>query len=362
MSHLIESQIRKIIHVDMDAFFASVEQRDSPALRGQCVIVGGSPKSRGVVCAASYEARQFGVKSAMASAQAIKLCPQAHFIKPDFQKYHQVSIQLKSIFKDYSDQIEPLSLDEAYLDVTDNKKNILSATQTAKEIKSRIAKELDLIASCGVAHNKLLAKIASDYNKPNGLCVIKPHEAKDFMKNLPVSIIPGVGRVTQRKLEKHNILTCQDIWKSPQVHLTKLLGKFGPALYNYALGIDTRPVQAKRKRQSLGSEVTLAQDILDIEEINRVLHKEIDHLVHRLSEKSLKGKTITLKIKYHDFTTITRSTTLPLATDDRETIQEECQRLLKKTLAGKKKLRLIGVSMSQFDPIVMDALQLAFRF
>ncbi|HEO64511.1 MAG TPA: DNA polymerase IV, partial [Spirochaetes bacterium] len=232
----------------------------------------------------------------------------------------------------------------------------------AKEIKSQIAKEMNLIASCGVAHNKLLAKIASDYKKPNGLCVIKPHEAKDFMRNLPVSIIPGVGRVTQRKLEKHNILICQDIWKSPKVHLTKLLGRFGPVLYNYAQGIDTRPVQAKGKRQSLGSEVTLSQDLLDIGEIKITLYNEIDHLIRRLSEKGLKGKTITLKIKYHDFTTITRSTTLPFATDDKETIKEECHRLLKKTLVGQKKLRLIGVSISHFDQIMMDTLQLTFKF
>ncbi len=362
MNHPIDPQHRKIIHVDMDAFFASVEQRDNPSLRGQCVVVGGSPNSRGVVCAASYEARQFGVKSAMPSAKAAKLCPQAHFIKPHFEKYTEVSLQIKAIFQDYSDLIEPLSLDEAYIDVTSNKKNIPSATHIAQEIKSRITNELNLTASCGVASNKLLAKIASDYNKPDGLCVVLPHQAKDFMKNLSVSKIPGVGRVTQRKLEEHNILICQDIWETSKAHLSKLLGQFGPILYHYSMGMDSRSVQPTRKRQSLGSEVTLTQDILDLEEINKILHKEIDHLVLRLSEKGLKGKTVTLKIKYHDFISITRSSTLLQATDNPVTIQQECRHLLKKTLAGQKKLRLIGVSISHFDINIKDTLQLSFKF
>ncbi len=340
---------RKIIHVDMDAFFASVEQRDNPQLQGKCLIVGGMPDSRGVVCAASYEARKYGVHSAMASAKAYKLCPHATFLKPQMEKYKNVSIQLREIFHDYTDLIEPLSLDEAYLDVTENKKNIQIATHLAREIKAQILAELSLTASCGVAPNKMLAKIASDYDKPDGLYVIKPDQVQWFMEQLDIGKIPGVGKVTLKKLQSVGIHHCKDVYQLSKPQVIKMFGSFGEQIYDFARGIDHRLVKPSRETKSVGSEVTLAEDTLNLDFLKSALQNEIAQVVKRLRQKSLAGKTITLKVKYHDFVRITRSLTLNHPSNDYDSIVNHCHELLKKTLAGQKKIRLIGLAVSNFD-------------
>lgn len=346
---MMEATQRKIIHIDMDAFFASVEQRDNPELKGKCVVVGGSPQSRGVVCAASYEAREFGVRSAMASSIAYKLCPHAVFLSPSFQKYKDISLKLKEIFLDYTDLIEPLSLDEAYLDVTNNKINQASASIIAKEIKNRIQSELSLVASCGIASNKLLAKIASDYKKPNGFFVIKPEKSKDFMKELLINKVPGVGKATLKKLTELKVEYCKDLLNYSQAFIEKEFGKFGKRLYLNAQGIDNRPVKVYREAKSIGSEKTLSHDSLDINELQEILLNEIRQVTQRLEYKKLSGRTITLKVKYYDFTQVTRSITLTRSIFRAEDIFNICKQLIKKTLIGKKKVRLIGVSLSNFQ-------------
>ncbi|MDH4128999.1 MAG: DNA polymerase IV [Spirochaetota bacterium] len=353
---------RKIIHIDMDAFYASVEQRDNPGLKGKCVIVGGDPNSRGVVCAASYEARKYGIRSAMASSTAFRLCPHAIFIKPNFEKYKMVSTLLINIFTEYTDLIEPLSLDEAYLDVTNNKLNIPSATQIAKEIKNRIFLELNLTASCGVAPNKLIAKIASEHNKPNGLCIVKPSQIPNFLINMDLIKIPGVGKKTQKKLESLGFIKCKDILNQSRANLIHLFGRFGDQLYDFVRGIDPRPVKTSRIRKSIACEVTLKEDLLETNEIKNIISQETNNIVQILNKKELTARTITLKIKYYDFTAITRSITLPYSTTKYNEIRSSCFNLLNKTLVGSKKVRLVGVSVSKLSNKIESSDQLTLNF
>lgn len=332
----------------MDAFYASIEQRDNPVLKGKPVIVGGSPEQRGVVAAASYEARKFGIHSAMPTKRAMTLCGNLILLYPDFTKYVSVSKQLYNIYKDYTDLIEPVSLDEAYLDVTRNKKDIATATEIAVLLKKRIKEELALTASAGVAPNKLLAKIASDEKKPDGLFVIKPHQIEYFVKDLEVRKLWGVGKVTQEKLQGMGVLTCGDLQQFSKDELMQAFGKFGNTLYLFARGIDERPVESRRIIKSAGAEITFPEDYLDIELIKEALFNQAKRVCDRLKRKNIKGKTIVIKLKYSDFVQITRNSTIDHFTDDFDEIYAVAERLLAKTEAGTRKIRLVGVSVGNF--------------
>lgn len=333
----------------MDAFFAAVEQRDRPELKGKAIIVGGSPNGRGVVSTASYEARKFGVHSAMPSAQAVRLCPHGIFVKPRFDAYKEASRQIREIFYEYTDLVEPLSLDEAYLDVTENHKNIPSATLIAKEIKEKIKEVTQLTASAGVAHNKFLAKIASDLNKPDGLTLIPPEKAEAFLEELDIKEFFGVGKATLKKMHAVGIKSGGDLKKWTEVDLVKVFGKSGRYYYHIVRGIDNREVKPHRIRKSYGKERTFSEDIDDPEWI----HSFLRDLSHQISEGMKKiqaaGKTITLKVRYENFETITRSFSLPTYTNDADVIAEISRRLLEDTEAGNRKIRLLGISLSNLN-------------
>ena len=333
----------------MDAFFASIEQRDNPAYQGKPLVVGAGPHGRGgVVAAASYEARKFGVRSAMPSKQAVQLCKDLIFVKPRFDVYKGVSKQIRNIFQQYTDLIEPLSLDEAYLDVTHDKQNIGSALEIAELIRKKIKEELNLTASAGVSINKFVAKIASDINKPDGLTFIGPSKVESFMEKLPVEKFYGVGKVTAQKMKKLGFHYGADLKKLSQEELVNHFGKTGRFFYKIVRGIDDRPVQPHRKAKSVGSEDTFPYDLITLDEMNIELVK-IANLVHeRLSRNKLKGRTITLKIKYHDFKQITRSKTFQSRIDDLELIIATAKELLIATDPETTKIRLLGISLSNF--------------
>lgn len=341
--------VRKIIHVDMDAFYASVEQRDAPEYRGKPVVVGGSPQGRGVVAAASYEARKFGIRSAMPASRAVQLCPNAVFLKPRFDVYKEVSGQIREIFFEYTDLVEPLSLDEAYLDVTVNHKNNPSATLIAREIKKRILEKTGLTASAGVAGNKFLAKIASDLDKPDGLSVITPEEAEEFIEKLPIGDFYGVGKATQKKMDKLGIRNGHDLKKWDEVDLVKQFGKSGHHYYRIVRGIDQRRVKPDRIRKSIGKERTFSEDVSDLEWI----HDFLDDLSEKISQSMLKleasGKTITLKVRYRNFETVTRSATLHHYTNKAAEIAGTAKQLLNDTEAGAREVRLLGISVSSLN-------------
>lgn len=344
----VDTKQRKIVHVDMDAFYASVEILDNPSLKGKALIVGGKPGSRSVVCTASYEARKFGVRSAMSTTYAAKLCPQAIFLPPRFERYKEISKAIRQIFERYTTVIEPLSLDEAYLDVSDHP--TMFATKIAQEINRSIHSELGLTCSAGVGPNKLIAKIASDMNKPNGLTVVQPHQVMDFMKALPLRKIHGIGPATERRLMAAGFNTCSDLWGvSPEV-LSNILGSWGAWIWAAARGIDNRPVVTSWQRQSFGREDTLPRDELSCD----VLEKTIETLASKVSaslQKAKKmGRTVTLKIKYANFESITRARSITHSTDDGVTIANICKDLLRqKTAAGQRPVRLVGVSVSKLD-------------
>ncbi|HDT14790.1 MAG TPA: DNA polymerase IV [Firmicutes bacterium] len=342
--------MRKIIHIDMDAFYASVEQKENPSLKGRPVIVGGKPGSRGVVCAASYEARKFGVKSAMASSYAARLCPDGIFITPHFDLYKKYSLAIHGIFHEYTDLVEPLSLDEAYLDVTENKKNISSAIKIAREIRAKIKEQTGLTASAGVSYNKFLAKIASDFNKPNGLTVVKPEHAAEFIDNLPIGRFHGIGRVTEKKMNEYGIFTGKDLKKWSKDKLYSFFGKSGSYYYEIARGNDNRPVETHWERKSLGREQTFEKDILNMQELIGTLGEIAEEIEEYAVKKNIKGRTITLKVKYFDFTQITRAATLDEPVNDSKTMMKYAAGLLlKKTKAGRKRIRLLGLTLSGFD-------------
>jgi DNA polymerase-4 len=332
----------------MDAFYASIEQRDNPRLRGKPVIVGGTPDKRGVVAACSYEARKFGIHSAMSSSRAYNLCPEAVFIRPRFDLYRSVSLQIREIFNEYTDLVEPLSLDEAFLDVTVNKKGLASATLIAKEIKGKIFKKTALTASAGVSFNKFLSKVASDMNKPDGLTVITPEEADAFIDRLPIRKFFGIGKVTEKKMFEMNIKRGADLKKIDRAQLIKLFGKVGAHYYSIVHGEDRRPVNPHRDRKSLGKETTLNEDIDSREQMVTILGElalEIENLVKR---NRLYGKTVTLKVKYSDFQSITRSRTLEKPVVLSRDIMKHIKELLERTDAGRRKVRLLGITISNF--------------
>lgn len=340
--------MRKIIHIDMDAFFASIEQRDDPELLGKPVAVGGSGK-RGVVAAASYEAREFGVYSAMPSAIALRKCPNLIFVKHRFDVYRQVSRQIRDIFLEYTDLVEPLSLDEAYLDVTENKKGLRSATIIAKELKSRIKEATDLTASAGVSINKFLAKVASDQDKPDGLFVITPDKAEAFVEKLPIEKFFGIGKVTAQKMHELGIRNGYDLKQLSQEELVNRFGKVGRYYYNIARAIDMREVNPKRIRKSIGAERTFESDLLEEKEILEHTDRILEILMERIAKAHVKGKTITLKLKFKDFEMLTRSHSVQHYTSDKHEIQLISRDLIKKELPAKKGIRLLGITISNLD-------------
>ena len=336
---------RKIIHVDMDAFYASIEQRDNLELRGRPIAVGHAGE-RGVVSAASYEARKYGVRSAMASLKAARLCPELIFVPVRIEVYEQVSEQIHQIFRDYTDVIEPLALDEAFLDVTHNKKNMALAVDIAREIKRRIYDELGLVASAGVSYNKFLAKIASDYRKPNGLCTIHPDHASDFIAQLPIESFWGVGQVTAKRMHALGIHRGRELREWSLDGLTREFGKVGKLYYEYARGIDLRPVEAIRVRKSIGCERTLEHDIHTRAAVVVELYHTAEELIERLANSEFKGNTLTLKVKFHDFTQITRSITQDKVLTNMKTILPLAKHLLANVEYENHPIRLLGLSVS----------------
>lgn len=336
---------RKIIHIDMDAFYASVEQRDNPELRGKPVAVGHA-EERGVVAAASYEARRFGVRSAMSSQKAKRLCPQLVFIPGRMDVYKSVSRQIHEIFHEYTDVIEPISLDEAFLDVTENKPGIPLAVDIAKEIKRKVRERLNLVASAGVSYNKFLAKIASDYRKPDGLCTIHPDQALEFIARLPIESFWGVGPVTAKKMHVLGIHNGEQLRACSQAMLMREFGKVGGVYYDFARGIDLRPVEAVRVRKSVGCEHTLEKDINRRASVIIELYHAAVELVGRLEHKNFRGNTLTLKIKFHDFSQITRSITQSGELTTLDAILPLAKQLLKEVDYEHHPIRLIGLSVS----------------
>ena len=345
----VMNPLRKIIHIDMDAFFASVEQLDNPSLRGKPVIVGGNPLKRGVVAACSYEARQFGIHSAMPSSKAVRLCPQAIFTPPRIKRYKEISDEVMSIFSQFTEMIEPLSLDEAYLDVTVNKLKNPSATRLAEIILGRIFSATGLTASAGVSYNKFLAKIASDLDKPNGLHVILPDEAVSFLDTLAVGKFHGVGKVTEKKMANLGIRFGRDLRQFSKADLLLHFGKSGAFFFDIVRGRDDRTVTSTRERKSIGSETTLEQDTSDTKEISDILYYLAEKLEQALLRKECCGTTITLKVRYHDFITITRSSTLSSPVLTAQEIFSEVNRLKQTTEIGRKKIRLLGITVSKLS-------------
>lgn len=342
---------RKIIHVDMDAFFASVEQRDTPEYQGKPVIVGGSPDKRGVVAACSYEARKFGIHSAMPSSRAYRLCPQAIFLRPRFDVYREVSAIIQAIFRRYTDLVEPLSLDEAFLDVTACTQYQGSATLIAKAIKQEIKQATQLTASAGISYNKFLAKIASDMDKPDGLYLIKPDQGEKFVEQLAVRKIHGIGQATEKKMKKLNIYTGSDLKRMAEKTLLEHFGKAGRYYYYIARGVDDRPVRNNRIRKSIGSETTFEKDLEDVDVMLTQLQRLSEKVFSNLREKELTAKTLTLKVKYNDFELMTRRTTKENAFVSADEMMCLLTGLLEKTQAGTRKVRLLGVSVSKLESI-----------
>jgi DNA polymerase-4 len=338
---------KKIIHVDMDAFYASVEQRDRLELRGKPVIVGGDPASRGVVASCSYEARKFGVRSAMASAKAYRLCPRAVFVRPDIAKYRAVGHQVREIFRSVTPIVEPLSIDEAYLDVTENLLGEPLARNLALHIKDRIQRELGLTASAGVGPNKFVAKVASDLRKPNGLVVVPPEKVMAFVEKLPVERLWGVGPATAKTLHEMGLRTAADIRARGLPDLEARLGKFGRFLFRLSHGEDDRVVETDWESKSTGTETTFDRDILDVATLIDTLDEQAGDIARDLRKIERRARTFTLKLRYGDFKTVTRSRTLPKFTDDEAWISRTVRELLtESTEAGRRPARLIGVSAS----------------
>ena len=342
---------RKIVHIDMDAFFASIEQRDNPELRGKPVVVGGKAESRGVVAAASYEARRFGIRSAMSSSEARRRCPQAIFLPPRISVYRRVSRVIFSVLREYTDLVEPLSLDEAYMDVTRNKAGLRFASQVASEARRKIEHFTGLTASAGVAPNKFLAKIASDMNKPNGMKVITPDDVPGVLRTLPIRAVPGVGRVTERKMTALGVRMLADLSAIPVSLLRSEFGKQAEWFQQIAVGVDERPVVAERKRKSVGAEDTFAKDTTDRTFLASMIQRHVQEIVARLEKQQIAGKTITLKVKYSNFQQVTRSRTVEHGVFTEEGILQVALELLKETDAHQRPVRLVGVSLSNLHSI-----------
>ncbi len=345
MEELLEH--RKIIHVDMDAFYASVEQMDNPELKGKPLAVGGGGK-RGVVSAASYEARVFGVRSAMPGFTARKLCPDLIFVRPRYDRYQEISSKIRKIFFDYTDLVEPLSLDEAYLDVTENKKGHPSATLLAQEIRKRILDEVGLTASAGISINKFIAKVASDYNKPNGQKTVNPEEVIEFLEDLDVKKFYGVGKVTQAKMYSMGIYTGKDLKTKSEEFLTEHFGKSGGHYYRIVRGVHQSAVKPNRERKSLAAERTFSENISSEIYMLERLENIAEELQKRLKRSKVAGRTVTLKIKYSDFSLQTRSKTLPYYVSDADILLETAKELLYQEKM-KNSVRLLGISLSNLN-------------
>lgn len=351
---------RKIIHIDMDAFYASVEQMDHPELRGKPIAVGGA-ENRGVVAAASYEARKFGVRSAISGVLAKKNCPELIFVKPRFDRYKEISKKIHNIFQEYTDLVEPLSLDEAYLDVTKNKKGNPSATLLAQEIRLRIFNEVGLTASAGISVNKFVAKIASDYNKPNGQKTVNPDEVIAFLEQLPIQKFYGVGKVTAEKMFQLGIFTGLDLKNRPIDFLEKHFGKSGSFYYYVVRGIHNSEVKSNRIAKSVAAEYTfdsnLSSEIFMVEKLEKITSE----LERRLKKHQISGKTITLKIKYSDFTQQTRSKTMPYFITDKSLILETAKELLYQERM-KDSVRLLGISLSNLNTEIKKTIVVQLKF
>jgi len=340
--------LRKILHVDMDAFYASVEQRDDPSLRGRPVAVGGRPESRGVVCAASYEARKFGVRSAIPMSRAVRLCPKLVILRPDFGKYGAVSRQIMDLFRTVTPLVEPLSLDEAYLDVTENAWSEPFGAKVARRLKERIREETALTASAGVAPNKFLAKIASGWKKPDGLTVISPERIEGFLQGLPVDALWGVGPKTAARLRAEGIRRLVDVRTASDEVLQRAVGSWAAGLRRMAFGEDERAVNPNQERKSVGHEETYAQDLSDPAQIQAEVEDLAKRTAAYLEKKDLRARTVVLKLRYDNFQTITRSDTRDPSTRAPEEIAARAVSLLEKTEAGRRPVRLLGVSVHGF--------------
>ncbi|BAK28789.1 DNA polymerase IV [Streptococcus gallolyticus subsp. gallolyticus ATCC 43143] len=349
---LINDISRKIIHIDMDAFFASVEERDNPDLKGKPVIIGSDPRKtggRGVVSTCNYEARKFGVHSAMSSKEAYERCPQAVFISGNYQKYRKVGMQIREIFKRYTDLVEPMSIDEAYLDVTENKLGIKSAIKIAKMIQYDIWKEVHLTCSAGVSYNKFLAKLASDFEKPKGLTLILPEDAQDFLKKLPIEKFYGVGKRSVEKLHQLGVFTGADLLEIPEMTLIDLFGRFGYDLYRKARGISNSPVKSNRIRKSIGSERTYGKLLYEEDDVKSEISKNAQRVVDTLQRNHKVGRTIVLKVRYSDFSTLTKRITLDDVTNDFEVIDQVAKTIYDSLDESKLGVRLLGVTVTGLE-------------
>lgn len=352
---------RKVIHIDMDAFYASVEIRENPDLRGKPVIIARHPREsggRGVVATASYEARKYGVHSAMSSKKAYELCPNGLFVPGNFKLYRQVSEQIREIFRRYTDIIQPLSLDEAYLDVTENKKGMQSATLIAREIQRAIYQELKLTSSAGVSYNKFLAKLASDYKKPAGLTVVTPEKTHDFLMDLKINNYAGVGEKTLEKMHEFGIYTGQDLYNKTELELAERFGKLGHSLFRKVRGIDNSPVEAERKRKSLGKERTFQDDITSDKEALHFLRYISEEVFAALLAKEMHGKTVVLKVRYSDFETHTRRKTLFNYIEDEEELFSAVFSLWQEVEDVERGVRLLGVTVTNLDPVYFENIPL----
>ncbi|MDO4659807.1 DNA polymerase IV [Streptococcus sp.] len=349
---LINDLSRKIIHIDMDAFFAAVEIRDNPKLKGKPVIIGSDPRQtggRGVVSTCSYEARSFGVHSAMSSKEAYERCPQAVFISGNYEKYKAVGLEIRAIFKRYTDLIEPMSIDEAYLDVTENKLGIKSAVKIARLIQQDIWQELHLTASAGVSYNKFLAKMASDYQKPHGLTMILPDQAQDFLKQMDIAKFHGVGKKTVERLHEMGIYTGADLLDVSEVTLIDRFGRLGFDLYRKARGIHNSPVKSDRIRKSIGKEKTYGKILQVEEDIKKELTLLAQKVENSLTKHDKKGRTIVLKIRYADFSTLTKRKSLALATQDKEQIERTAHEIYDSLEEQPRGIRLLGLTVTGFE-------------
>ncbi len=341
-----EARSRRVLHCDMDCFYAAVHQRDDPSLRGKPVVIGGRPESRGVVAAASYEVRRFGVHSAMPSSQARRLCPEAIFIPPDFRRYSRESEKIFAIYREITPLVQAVSIDEAYLDVTDHLGEAGSATAVAKEIRRRVREERGLTVSVGVGPNRLVAKIASDFHKPDGLTVVRPEKVQAFLDPLPVRRLHGVGPATEKALAELEVRTVAELRAVPLETLSVRFGKHGRLLFEFSRGIDDRPVEVHSERKSLGVENTYAEDLTDLARMEAEVERMATSVAEALARSGFASCTVTLKLRYSDFTTLTRSRTFPVPVYDGAVIAEVAKDLLRRTEASSRPVRLLGVTAS----------------
>lgn len=334
---------RRILHCDMDCFYAAVHMRDDPSLAGKPVVIGGRPEQRGVIAAASYEARRFGIHSAMASARAVRLCPQAVFLPPDFRRYRRESEAIFAIYREMTPVVQTLALDEAYLDLTGRLEPWGTATAAAKEIRRRVRAERGLTVSVGVGPNRLVAKIASDFHKPDGLTVVRPHQVQDFLDPLPVRRLHGVGPATERALAELGVQTVADLRRRPLDELTARFGRHGRTLFEFARGIDDRPVEEHSETKSVSTESTYPEDLADRGEMERELAQMAEEVAASLERAELAARTVTIKVRYADFTTVTRSRTFPAPLAAAADFAACAKDLLRRTEAGARPVRLLGV-------------------